>query len=477
MLARLMGKNIQVTLIESEQIGTVGVGEATIPPILNFINMLGIDEDEFVRRTQATFKLGIEFVNWGAMGERYMHPFGKYGFDMQGIAFHHYWMKMRQAGDTRPLEDYAFQAVAARAGKFTRPLDIPRSPLGSIAYAFHFDAGLFAQYLREYSEERGVERVEGKVQQVQQRGSDGFLQSVTLDDGRQFAADFFIDCTGFYGLLIEQTLQAGYADWSHWLPCNSAVAVPCEVNGPPLPYTRATAHDAGWQWRIPLQNRMGNGHVYCSDYISDDEAAATLLGNLEGKALADPRQLRFTTGRRKKSWVKNCLAIGLSSGFMEPLESTSIHMIQSALQRLMAFFPNKGFDDRVAAEYNRRTEREYDYIRDFLILHYNATAREDSEFWRYNKARKNPDSLTEKIELFRACGQISYQEEELFKASNWLAVFNGQGIFPKHYHPLVDMMDVEEIRRKLSAMLQTINASADHMPTHDDYIRDHIAAL
>ncbi|MFC4293235.1 tryptophan halogenase family protein [Sphingorhabdus arenilitoris] len=475
-IARTLGRSAKITLVESEEIGTVGVGEATIPPILNFIEMLGIDENEFVRRTNATFKLGIEFVNWGAKGERYMHPFGKYGYDMQGISFHHYWMKMRQTGDMRPLEDYALQAVAARAGKFTRPLNIERSPLASIAYAFHFDAGLFARFLREYSEGLGVTRIEAKVAHVHQRADDGFLESVLLDNGTQISADLFIDCTGFRGLLIEQTLQAGYEDWSHWLPCNSAIAVPCENAGPPLPYTRATAHDAGWQWRIGLQNRIGNGHVYCNEYISDDAALATLLASLDGKPLADPRQLRFTTGRRKKSWVKNCVALGLSSGFMEPLESTSIHMIQSALLRLMAFFPSKDFDPHVTAEYNRRTAEEYEYIRDFLILHYNATSREDSEFWRFGKNRKNPDSLQRKIDLFHACGQISYKEEELFKAANWLAVLTGQNFGGARYHPFADMVDTEEVRRRLAAMLQTIDASVDHMPPHEDYIAEHIVA-
>ena len=474
-LARAMGKHVQITLVESGDIATVGVGEATIPPIIDFLQFLGIDENDFVARTNATFKLGIEFVNWGAKGERYMHPFGKYGFDMEGVAFHHYWLKMRASGEAHSLEEYSLETIAARAGKFTRPLDIARSPLANIAYALHFDAGLVAKYLRDYAGAKGVRRIEANVTDVQQRGADGFIESVKLDTGDTVAGELFIDCTGFRGLLIEQALQAGYEDWSHWLPCNSAVAVQCAPDGPPLSYTRATAHSAGWQWRIALQNRIGNGHVYCGDYMGDDEAAATLLASLDGAPLADPRQLRFTTGRRKQSWVKNCVAMGLSSGFLEPLESTSIHMIQSALMRLIAFFPSPGFAAENTAEYNLRTGCEYEYIRDFLILHYNATRRDDSDFWNFCRTRKNPESLEQRIALFRATGHVAVREEELFDRKNWTAVLTGQNIVPHGYHPLADMVGEAETRRRLEAMRATLAKSADYMPQHAQFIAENCA--
>lgn len=475
-LSRALGTHVAITLVESADIPTVGVGEATIPPIIDFLRFLDIDEDDFVARTNATFKLGIEFAGWSAAGSRYMHPFGKYGFDMEGIAFHHYWHKLRANGDTHSLEDYSLETAAARAGKFTRPLAIERSPLANITYALHFDAGLVAKYLRGYAEARGIKRIEAKITGVRQRGEDGFIEAVVLDTGDTIAGELFIDCTGFGGLLIEQALGAGYEDWSHWLPCDRAIAVPCAANGPPLPYTRATAHPAGWQWRIALQNRIGNGHVYCSQYMSDDEAAAILLANLDGAPLADPRQLRFTTGRRKLTWVKNCVALGLSSGFLEPLESTSIHMIQSALMRLIAFFPTPGFASENTAEYNRRTRDEYESMRDFLILHYNATQRDDSAFWNSCRTRENPDSLDEKIALFRATGHVTFREEELFVAKNWIAVMTGQGIVPQRHHPLADMIGTKEVARRLAGMRATIATSADYMPYQAQFIAENCAA-
>ena len=475
-LSRALGAHVAITLVESADILTVGVGEATIPPIIDFLRFLDIDEDDFVARTNATFKLGIEFAGWSAPGARYMHPFGKYGFDMEGVAFHHYWHKLRAGGDPHALEDYSLETLAARAGKFTRPLAIERSPLAHIAYALHFDAGLVAKYLRGYAVAKGVRRIEANVTNVRQRAVDGFIEAVELDKGDSLAGELFIDCTGFGGLLIERTLNAGYDDWSHWLPCNRAVAVPCAADGPPLPYTQARAHSAGWQWRIALQNRIGNGHVYCSTYMSDDEAAAILLANLDGAPLADPRQLTFTTGRRKRPWVKNCVALGLASGFLEPLESTSIHMIQSALMRLIAFFPAPGFAAENTAEYNRRTCEEYEYIRDFLILHYNATQRHDSDFWNFCRTRENPDSLNEKIALFRATGHVAFREEELFVAKNWIAVMTGQGIIPERHHPLADMIGAQEVARRLAGMRATIATSADYMPSHAQFIAEHCAA-
>jgi tryptophan 7-halogenase len=469
-LSHLVGQHVDITLIESESIMPVGVGEATIPPFRTFLSMLGIDEDDFVRKTSATFKLGIEFVDWGAQGERYIHPFGKYGYDIDGIGFHHFWLKMRQAGDRRSLEDYAFQAVAARAKKFMRPLDIERSPLASIAYAFHFDAALVARYFRTFAEQRGANRIEATITQVRQDAETGFIRTLALNNGKEVAGDLFIDCSGFGGLLIEGTLNAGYEDWSHLLPCDRAVAVPSTANDAPLPYTRATARSAGWQWRIPLQHRIGNGHVYCSAHISDDEAMAQLLANVDGEPLADPRYLRFTTGRRKKSWVKNCVSLGLAAGFMEPLESTSIHLIHTGLLRLLAYFPTADFDQTVIDEYNGETEREYRFIRDFLVLHYNATRRDDSAFWRACRAIEVPSGLAHKRQLFEACGQISHQQEELFVTANWLAVFVGQGVVPMHCHPVADMTAPEIVERRLNGILQTIAASVDYMPHHGDFV-------
>lgn len=334
-LARVLGPDYaRITLVESEQIGTVGVGEATIPQIGIYNRMLGIDENDFVRRTRGSFKLGIEFVNWGRQGHRYFHPFGGYGVNMEGVSFHAFWQRLSHAGLAGPLAEYSLMASAGKRNKFMRPFDAGNSPLSNIAYAFHFDASLYARFLRDHAEQRGVQRREGKIVAVHQRGEDGFIESVQMDDGERLEADLFIDCSGFRGLLIERTLHAGFADWSHWLPCNRALVVPCESVPELTPYTRSTALAAGWQWRIPLQHRIGNGYVYSSEFLSDDEAAAALLGNLDGPARAEPRLIRFTTGHRRKYWIRNCVSIGLSSGFMEPLESTSIWMIQTGISRL-----------------------------------------------------------------------------------------------------------------------------------------------
>ena len=471
-LGRLVGQDVAISLIEAPEIAPVGVGEATIPPFREFLATVGADEDEFIRQTQATFKLGIEFVDWAEPGNRYIHPFGRYGYDLDGIGFHHYWLRMQAAGDRRPIESYAFQAVAARAGKFSRPLPIERSPLASIAYAFHFDAALVARYLRSLAEGYGVRRIEGKIATVERHAQSGHLTSAVLGDGRRVTADFFIDCTGFRGRLIEGELAAGYDDWRAWLPCDRAVAVPCEPASAPQPYTRATAREAGWQWRIPLQHRIGNGHVYSSEYMSDDEATAQLLANLEGPALADPRLLRFTTGRRKRVWVGNCLALGLAAGFMEPLESTSIHLIQTGILRLMALFPNRAFDPVVIAEYNRQTAEEYKAIRDFLILHYAANRKHELPFWRARQQLGGPPELARKRAVFAACGQIVFDEGELFKATSWLAVLSGQEEAPRSYHPVADMISREDLQRRMTGMLQTIAASVDYLPSHGEYLAD-----
>lgn len=481
MTAAAMGKLLKnkfakIRLIESDNIGIVGVGEATIPQMSLFNQILGIDEDEFVKATQATFKLGIEFVNWGGLNESYMHAFGEVGKDMDALQFYFYWLKMHQLGKADELGEYTLNYVAAYSGKFMRPIDAGNSPLSSIAYAYHFDAALYARYLRKFSEKLGVVRTEGKIVETILRPTDGFIDAVILDSGERITGDLFIDCSGFRGLLIEQALHTGFEDWTNFLPCDRAVAVPCARVEDPIPYTRATAQSAGWQWRIPLQHRTGNGHVYCSQYMSDDEATSILLKNLDGEPLAEPRLLKFTTGRRKKFWNKNCVALGLSSGFMEPLESTSIHMIQTGIAKLMSLFPDKRFNQDIINEYNRQTNFEYEKIRDFLILHYKATKRNDSDFWNYCRNMDIPESLAQKITLFESGGHIFRDNQELFNETSWLEVFHGQGIRTQGYHPLVDVMSEEQIIQRLKNVKKVIYKSADYMPMQAEFIAKHCAA-
>ena len=476
-LSQAVGPHITIELVESEEIGTIGVGESTIPPILNFNRALGLDEDEFIRATQATFKLGIEFFNWGGVGERYVHGFGSLGRSTGLVDFHHYWLRMFQAGKVDRLDDYSINLLAIEKYKFMRGTDqIPNSPLSDIGYAFQFDASLYARYLRGYAEGKGVRRTEGRIVSVQQHPETGFVTSVTLDRGTVVDADLFIDCTGFRGLLIEQTLRAGFDDWSHWLLCDRALAVPSASAGALTPFTRVTAHEAGWQWRIPLQHRVGNGHVYCSDFISDDAAAAVLLGNLDGAPLADPRPLRFKAGKRKRMWDKNVVAIGLSGGFLEPLESTSIHLIQRGIARLAALFPDRGFEQADIDEFNRQSALEYEQVRDFIILHYHATRRDDSPFWNHVRSMSIPESLQRKIALFSAKGRVYRDEGELFAETSWIEVMLGQGILPRGYHPLADAKSEESVAGLMDDVKRVMHAVVDRMPTHAAFIAANCAA-
>ena len=463
-------KLVTITLVESDQIGTIGVGEATIPDIINFNRILGIDEATFMKATNATFKLGIEFVDWGRKGDRYIHPFGQHGVDMRGIDFHNFWLHSRAGGNDQPIENYSLCSVLAKRNKFTLPDPNPRSVLSHVRYAYHFDATLYARFLRQYAEARGVRRVEGTVQKVEQAAETGFIAGLLLEEGTEVEGDFFFDCTGFRALLSGETLGVPFVDWSHWLPCNSALAVPSAHSGPLTPYTRSTAKGSGWQWRIPTQQRTGNGHIYCRDFISDDEAASVLLSGLDGEALAEPRQIRFTAGHRRDFWTANCVAIGLSAGFLEPLESTSIYLIQEGISRFISLFPTAATSQIVRDEYNRHMRTEFEQVRDFIILHFSATRRDDTPFWQYCGNMSIPDSLKYKIELFREAGRIFRYEEELFTRPSWVAVMLGQGIMPKNTDPIVSTLPVEEVTGSIESMRMAMEQAADQAPTHEQFI-------
>lgn len=472
----LKNLNVRIRLIESEQIGIVGVGEATIPPIMDFIRALGIDENDLIRKTKATFKLAIEFKDWTRLGHSYMHPFGKTGFDMGPLAFSAYWLKALREGKAARLEEYSLQAMAASMDKFMRPVQTANSPLAGITYALHFDASLFAKYLRTMAEAGGVERTEGRVKSVSLKPADGFIEALTLESGERIEADLYIDCSGFRGLLIEDALQTGYEHWNHWLPCDRAAAVPCERTGPLSSFTRATAKAAGWQWRIPLQHRVGNGYVYSSSFIGDVQAQDELLSSIEGKALADPLKLQFATGRRKRFWNKNCIAIGLSSGFLEPLESTSIHFIQRGITMLLTLFPDRHCRSAESDRYNKILGAEYERVRDFLVLHYSTTERDDSELWRYCRNVPLPDSLKERIDLFRSHGRILREDFELFPTQSWLYVFVGQNIVPDSDDPLVNILDPQLVTDTLGNIRNVIRQCAQAMPTHEEFIRQNCAS-
>ncbi|HVC16923.1 MAG TPA: tryptophan halogenase family protein [Rhodanobacter sp.] len=475
--AKVLAPDYAIRLVESEEIGTVGVGEATVPHLKLFNNLLEIDEIEFVKQVQGTFKLGIQFNDWGRPGDSYIHGFGTIGHDVSLLPFHQFWIKAEQLGFAADIGAYSLNTLAAQRGKFmASATDVPAtSPLASIAYAYHFDAGRYAQYLRGYAEKRGVTRTEGKIAQTVLRAHDGFVEAVILESGERIEGDLFIDCSGFRGLLIEQALHTGYDDFTHWLPCDRALVVPCEKVGPPTPYTRATARSAGWQWRIPLQHRTGNGHVYSSAHVSDDEAAATLLKNLDGRALGDPRLLRFTTGMRKKFWNRNVVALGLASGFMEPLESTSIYLIQSGIARLLTLFPQRDFSTVLIDRYNAQSTFEFERIRDFLILHYHATQRDDTPFWNYCRTMPIPEQLEDNIRLFQDSGRFFRNAEEMFAATSWVQVMIGQGIMPRAYHPLVDQMPDQDLYQFVAGVGKVVASCVDAMPPHQAFIDRHCA--
>ena len=476
-LSTVLRGRYQLRLVESDEIGIVGVGEATIPMIQRFNKIIGLDESEFLRETQGTFKLGIEFVNWGQLDDRYMHGFGVLGQDQWTVRFDQYWRKMRALGKAAELGEYSITRMAARANKFMPPrLNVQNSPLSDIAYAYHFDASLYARYLRKICTGRGVLRTEGKIVQVSQREGDGHVDAVVLESGERVEAELFIDCSGFRGLLIEQTLKTGYEDWSHWLPCDRALAVPCAPAAVLTPYTRSTAHRAGWQWRIPLQHRTGNGHVYCSQHISDDEATATLLSHLDGKPLADPRLIKFNTGMRRQAWNKNVVAIGLAGGFLEPLESTSIHLIQSGVAQLIELFPDQGFNQIDIDEYNRQTRFHFERIRDFIILHYHLNQRDDSMFWKDCAAMAVPDTLRDKMALYRSHGRIFRFNDELFAEVAWLQVMQGQNLQTDAYHPLVDLQTDADTQEYLESVRSVIAKCVAVMPGHGAYVKQHCAA-
>jgi tryptophan 7-halogenase len=462
--------------VESDAIGTVGVGESTIPQIRNVNRFLGLDEDAMLRASGGTFKLGIQYNDWARPGHSYMHAFGDVGLPLGPLPFQQYWLRRRAEGAAEDLAIYSLNATAARAYRMARLEKIATSPIAGMKYAFQFDASLFGRMLRTYAEQRGVTRTEGKIVDVRLRGEDGFIEAVVMESGNRLEGDLFIDCSGFRGLLIEGALQSGFEDWREWLACDRALAVGSASAAPMRPYTQANARPAGWQWRIPLQHRTGNGHVYCSEFMSDDEATAILLGSLDGEPLGDPRPLRFTSGVRRQIWSRNCVAIGLAAGFLEPLESTAIHLIQSGISRLLSLFPDRGFDPAVIAEYNRNTRKEYEQVRDFLVLHYRTTERGDTPFWRRCAALPLPEGLRHKLEIFAATGQIFREGEELFTEHSWLQVMVGQGILPRRHHPLADSLPRDKLEEFLRGIRALIRGAVDRMPDHASFIAEHCAA-
>ncbi len=469
-IARTLGSSAEVTLVESDAIGTIGVGESTIPPLLTYNRLLGIDEAEFMRATQATFKLGIQFDNWRTVGERYFHSFGPTGKDHWSAGFQHFWLDGRTRGHEQPYEDYCLELKAALASKFAH------LPDERMNYAYQLDSALYAKFLRAMAEGDGTRRKEGKIGSVDLDGASGAIASLTLESGERIEGDLFLDCTGFRALLIGGALGVGFDDWSQWLPCNSAIAIQTRSVGAPLPYTRAIAHDAGWQWRIPLQHRTGNGLVYAAEHLERDAALERLLGNVEGDTLTEPNFIRFMTGARTLQWHKNCVAIGLSGGFMEPLESTAIHLIQRAVLRFIRMLPLGEISERDVAEFNDQQLTDMVQIRDFLILHYKATERDDSAFWKYCRDMPIPDTLEQKIELFRETGRVFRKNEELFTENSWIQVMMGQGIIPKAYHPIATKLSQAELDHFLATIRDSVAQSVAGLPDHQAYLARYCGA-
>ena len=462
-IARLIGTNLNVTLVESDAIGTVGVGEATIPPFRTLHQLLKIDEADFLSRVQGTFKLAIQFENWRDIGHDYIHAFGVTGQGCWAAGFQHFWLKAKALGFAEDYSHYSPELMAARANKFGLLQQ------NGLSYAYHLDATSYARYLRELAEQDGVTRVEGKITEVRQAES-GDITEVVLESGQAVKGDLFIDCTGFASLLMGKTLGTDFEDWTHWLPCDRAVAVQTTSVGEPIPYTRSIARESGWQWRIPLQTRVGNGLVYCSEFMSDDEARDSLLGNLEGDVLTEPRVLRFRTGQRVKHWNRNCVALGLAAGFLEPLESTSIHLIQRGVIRLLQMFPYGGIAETDRAEFNRQMDDEFRYIRDFIIMHYHVTERTDTEFWRRCREMEIPEGLQHRLDLFRNTGIVFEAERDIFRENSWVQVMMGQGIEPQSYHAIVDMMDDQELRQFMQIQRRKIDVLLNQVPAHQEFI-------
>ncbi|WP_462163780.1 tryptophan halogenase family protein [Pseudoalteromonas xiamenensis] len=477
LLSKVLGKVVDITLVESDDIATIGVGEASIPPMQPFNSALGIDESVFMSQTKATIKLGIQFEGWGKCTDSYMHAFGGIGKNFPFCDFYHHWLKARNEGFGGDFWDYSLNYQAAKAGKFSHLANIPNTQLPGLSYAYHFDAGLYARFLRNFAEQSGVKRIEGKIKHVNQQEETGYVTELQLEDGARIQGDLFVDCSGLHAILIDKTLNAGFDDWSHWLLCDRALAIPCEHETLDIvPYTRSIAHSAGWQWQIPLQHRIGNGLVYSSRYMTDDEAKQSLLTHLPGNPIGEPRLIKFRTGRVHNPWTKNVIAIGLSSGFLEPLESTSIHLIQTAAVRLIKHFPHHGISSVQVQKFNEQSRVEFERIRDFIILHYKLNERNDSAFWRHCAQMDVPESLANKLTLFKDTGKLYRDDEELFTEIAWQQVLIGQGFLPNDYHPLGEMLSKAQLQDMLESLNTLVTQTVRNLPSHNEFLKRVIRA-
>lgn len=469
-VSKLIGNTVRVSVVESDEIGTVGVGEATIPSMITLHKLLNIDERDFMTSVQGTFKLGISFENWKNVNENYIHSFGFTGKDCWAAGFQHFWLKGKQQGLSSQFGDYCNELQAAKNNKFAV------LPNNGMNYAFHMDAGLYAKYLRKIAEKHGCQRIEGKITEVQTNSDTGYIERLILEKGQTIDGDLFIDCSGFSGLLINKTLNTEYEDWTEFLPCDSAVAVQTGSIEEPIPYTRSIAREAGWQWRIPLQHRVGNGMVFCSKHLSDDQAIQTLLDNVDGEVLSTPRIIKFTTGQRRQHWNKNCIALGLAAGFLEPLESTSIHLIQRGIIRLLQMFPTQGINQSDMDEFNAQMREEFLFVRDFIVLHYHVTERDDTPFWRQCRDMKIPETLQHRIDLFKDSGRIFQKDNDIFTENSWSQVMLGQGLMPEEFHPIVNMMTDKELENFLNSIKASVNNLVDQLPSHQQFINSYCKA-